>query len=171
MLDIMNRGYDREWYMDRIRAIRRIIPECGISSDIITGFCTEAEEDHQDTLSLMEWSEYDFSYMFAYSERPKTQAARKFTDDVPEEIKKRRLSEVIALQQKLSEKKTKAQVGKVHRVLVEHESKKSDEMWMGRNTQNTVVVFPKEHFKPGDYADVLVERCTATTLIGKAVKN
>jgi tRNA-2-methylthio-N6-dimethylallyladenosine synthase len=170
MLDIMNRGYDREWYMDRIRAIRSIIPECGISSDIITGFCTETEEDHQDTLSLMEWSEYDFSYMFAYSERPKTQAARKFTDDVPEEIKKRRLSEVIALQQKLSEKKTKAQVGKVHRVLVEHESKKSDEMWMGRNTQNTVVVFPKEHFKPGDYADVLVERCTATTLIGKAVK-
>ncbi|GAB4134502.1 MAG: tRNA (N6-isopentenyl adenosine(37)-C2)-methylthiotransferase MiaB [Bacteroidia bacterium] len=170
VLELMNRGYTREWYMDRIRAIRSIIPECGISSDIITGFCTETEEEHQDTLSLMEWAEYDFSYMFAYSERPKTLAERKLEDDVPEEVKKRRLTEVINLQQQLSEKKIREAVGKVHRVLIEHTSKKSEEMWMGRNTQNTVVVFPKEHFKPGDYVDVYVDRCTATTLIGKAVQ-
>lgn len=169
VLEMMNRGYTREFYMERIKAIRRIMPDCAISSDIITGFCTETEEDHRETLSLMEWAEYDFSYMFAYSERPKTLAERKFKDDVPEEVKKRRLQEVIELQQKLSEKKTKAQVGKVHRVLVEHTSKRSEEMWMGRNSQNTVVVFPKGNFKPGDYADVLVEKCTATTLIGRVV--
>ncbi|HEU4716333.1 MAG TPA: tRNA (N6-isopentenyl adenosine(37)-C2)-methylthiotransferase MiaB [Bacteroidia bacterium] len=169
VLELMNRGYTREWYMERVSAIRRIIPDCGISADIITGFCTETEEDHAETLSLMEWAEYDFSYMFAYSERPKTLAERKFKDDVPEEIKKRRLQEVIALQQKLSEAKTKQHVGKVHRVLIEHTSKKSGDMWMGRNSQNIVVVFPKENFRPGDYANVLVETCTATTLIGRAV--
>lgn len=169
VLEVMNRGYTREQYMDRINAIKRIMPECAISSDIITGFCTETEEEHQETLSLMEWVEYDFSYMFAYSERPKTLAERQYKDDIPEEVKKRRLTEVIALQQKLSEKKTKAQVGKVHRVLIEHESKKSADMWMGRNTQNTVVVFPKGNYKKGEYVNVLVEKCTATTLIGKAI--
>lgn len=169
VLDVMNRGYTREQYMDRIHAIKRIMPDCAISSDIITGFCTETEEEHAETLSLMEWVEYDFSYMFAYSERPNTLAQRKFADDIPEEVKKRRLAEVIALQQKLSEKKTKAQVGKVHRVLIEHESKKSKDNWMGRNSQNMVVVFPKGNYKPGEYVNVLAERCTATTLIGKTI--
>ncbi len=169
MLERMNRGYTREFYMERIEAIRRILPGAGISSDIITGFCGETEEEHRDTLSLMEWVDYDFSYMFAYSERPKTLAERKFKDDVPEDVKKRRLQEVIELQQKLSERKTKTHVGKVHRVLIENTSKKSKEMWMGRNTQNIVVVFPKGNFKVGEYADVLAETCTATTLIGRAV--
>ena len=169
VLEIMNRGYTREQYMDRINAIKRIMPDCAISSDIITGFCTETEEEHQETMSLMEWAEYDFSYMFAYSERPKTLAERQYKDDIPEEVKKRRLAEVIALQKTLSEKKTKAQLGKVHRVLIEHESKKSAEMWMGRNTQNTVVVFPKENYKKGEYVNVLAEQCTATTLIGKVI--
>jgi tRNA-2-methylthio-N6-dimethylallyladenosine synthase len=170
MLELMNRGYTREWYMNRIESIRTILPGCGISADIITGFCSETEEDHQQTMSLMQWAEYDFSYMFAYSERPKTLAERKFEDDVPEEIKKRRLAEVINLQQQLSEKKTKEHVGKVHRVLIEHESKKSDAMWMGRNTQNIVLVFPKGDHKPGDYVNVLAESCTKTTLIGKVVE-
>jgi tRNA-2-methylthio-N6-dimethylallyladenosine synthase len=169
VLELMNRGYTREFYMERIEAIRRILPDSGISADIITGFCTETEEDHQETMSLMKWVQYDFSYMFAYSERPKTLAERKYTDDIPEEVKKRRLAEVIELQQQLSTVKTKAQVGKVHRVLIEHSSKKSDEMWMGRNSQNMVLVFPKGNFKPGDYANVLAETCTATTLIGRAV--
>lgn len=169
VLEAMNRGYTREFYMERVQAIRRILPDCGISADIITGFCTETEEEHRETMSLMEWAEYDFSYMFAYSERPKTLAERKFKDDVPEEVKKRRLQEVIELQQKLSAEKTKSHVGKIQRVLVEHTSKKSKDMWMGRNSQNIVVVFPKGNFKPGDYANVLAETCTATTLIGKAV--
>jgi tRNA-2-methylthio-N6-dimethylallyladenosine synthase len=155
MLEIMNRGYTREEYTD-----------CAISSDIITGFCTETEEEHQETMSLMEWVEYDFSYMFAYSERPKTLAERKYKDDIPEEVKKRRLAEVISLQQKLAEKKIKAQVGKVHRVLIEHESKKSADMWAGRNSQNAVVVFPKGNYKRGEYVNVLAESCTKTTLIG-----
>lgn len=166
MLEVMNRGYTREQYMDRINAIKRILPDCGISSDIMTGFCTETEEDHQETLSLMEWAGYDFSYMFAYSERPKTYAERTYEDDVPEEVKKRRLAEVIDLQKQLSEKAIKAGVGKVHRVLIEHQSKKSADMWAGRNSQNNVVVFPKGNYKPGDYADVLAEKCTKTTLIG-----
>lgn len=169
VLEAMNRGYTREFYMERINAIRRIMPDCGISSDIISGFCTETEADHQETLSLMEWAEFDFSYMFAYSERPKTMAERKFKDDVPEAEKKRRLQEVIDLQQKLSEKKTKSHLGKVQRVLIENTSKKSKEMWAGRNSQNIVVVFPKGDFKKGEYANVLAETCTATTLIGRAV--
>jgi len=169
LLEAMNRGYTREDYVDRINAIKRILPDCGISSDIITGFCTETEEDHKETLSLMEWVGYDFSYMFAYSERPKTLAERQFKDDVPEEVKKARLAEVIVLQQKLSQAKTRASVGKVHRVLIEHESKKSSAMWMGRNSQNNVVVFPKGNFKKGEYVNVLAESCTVATLIGKAV--
>jgi tRNA-2-methylthio-N6-dimethylallyladenosine synthase len=169
VLEMMNRGYTREFYMDRINAIRRILPDAGISSDIISGFCSETEEEHRETLSLMEWAQFDFSYMFAYSERPKTMAERKFKDDIPEEVKKRRLAEVIELQQKLSEARTKTYVGKVHRVLIENTSKKSKEMWAGRNSQNIVVVFPKGNFKVGDYANVLAESCTATTLIGRAV--
>ncbi len=169
LLEMMNRGYTREWYMERINAIRRIIPHCGISTDIITGFCSETDEEHKDTISLMEWAQYDFSYMFAYSERPKTLAERKYKDDVPEETKKQRLYEVVALQQKLSGARTKLGLGKVHRVLVEGISKKSDEMLSGRNSQNTVVVFPKGEFKKGDYVNVLAERCTVATLIGSVV--
>lgn len=169
MLERMNRGYTREQYLKRIESIRRILPDCGISTDIIAGFCGETEEEHQDTLSLMEWAVYDFAFMFNYSERPGTMAARKFADDVPQEVKTRRLNEIIALQQKHSAIKTQNALNKVHKVLVEGFSKKSDEMLMGRNTQNTVVVFPKENFKTGDYVNVLVESCTSTTLIGKAI--
>lgn len=169
VLGVMNRGYTREEYMDRVNAIKRIIPDCGISSDIITGFCTETEEDHQETLSLMQWVGFDFSYMYAYSERPKTYAERNLTDDVPEEVKMRRLREVISLQQKLTTEKIKAGVGKVHRVLIEHESKKSADMWSGRNSQNNIVVFPKGNYKKGEYANVLAESCTITTLIGITV--
>jgi tRNA-2-methylthio-N6-dimethylallyladenosine synthase len=165
----MNRGYTREWYLNRIEAINRILPGCGISTDIITGFCTETEEDHQDTLSLLKQVQYDYAFLFMYSERPKTLAERKFKDDVPEEIKSRRQSEIVALQRENSAIKTKAGVGKVHKVLIEGFSKKSDEMFMGRNTQNTVVVFPKENYKKGDYVNVLVTSCTASTLIGHAV--
>ena len=166
---MMNRGYTREWYLNRIDSIRKIIPDCGISMDIITGFCSEKEEEHQDTLSLMEAVKYDFGYMFAYSERPKTLAERKYKDDVPAEVKSRRLAEIVALQLKHSAERTKQGVGKVHRVLVEGTSKKSKEELFGRNTQSTVVVFPKENFKVGDYVNVLADRCTGGTLIGKAV--
>ena len=169
VLEQMNRGYTREWYLERIAAIRRIIPGCGISTDIITGFCGETEEDHQETLGLMEAVQYDFAFMFAYSERPKTLAERKYKDDVPEETKKRRLNEVIALQLKQGEKQVREQVGKVHKVLIEGTSKKDENMFFGRNSQNVVVVFPKESFKKGDYVNVLAERSTSATLIGKVI--
>jgi tRNA-2-methylthio-N6-dimethylallyladenosine synthase len=169
VLERMNRGYTREWYMGRIEAIRKIIPGCGISTDIISGFCGETEEDHQETLSLMEWVGYDFAYMFAYSERPKTLAERKYPDDVPELVKKRRLTEIVELQQKLSGVQTRKGLGKVHTVLAEGISKKSPEQLSGRNSQNTVVVFDKKHFKKGDYVHVLADNCTAATLIGKSV--
>lgn len=169
ILELMNRGYTREWYLSRIDAIRRIVPDAGISMDIITGFCTETEEEHQDTLTLMEAVKYDFGYMFAYSERPKTLAERKYKDDVPAEVKSRRLAEIVELQLKHSAERTKAGVGKVHRVLVEGVSKKSKDELFGRNSQSTVVVFPKENYKPGDYVNVLADNCTGGTLIGKAV--
>ena len=169
ILEMMNRGYTREWYLNRIAAIRRIIPDAGISMDIITGFCSETEKEHQDTLSLMEDVKYDFGYMFSYSERPKTLAERKYKDDVPSEVKSRRLQEIVDLQVKHSAFRTKQGVGKVHRVLVEGTSKKSKEELFGRNSQNTVVVFPKENYKKGDYVNVMVESCTGGTLIGKAV--
>ena len=169
VLERMNRGYTREWYLNRIEAIRRIIPGCGISTDMITGFCGETEEQHRETVSLMEEVKYEFAYLFKYSERPGTLAQRKYTDDVPEETKLRRLQEVIALQQKHSAEKVKEGVGKVHSVLIEGTSKKSEEMFFGRNTQNTVVVFPKENFKKGQYVDVLADNCSLTTLIGKVV--
>lgn len=171
VLERMNRGYTREDYMDRIQAIRRIIPGCAVSTDIITGFCGETEQDHQDTLSLMEWSGYHFSYMFKYSERPKTLAERQYKDDVPEDVKTRRLTEIVDLQQTLSKKRMEGMTGKTHRVLVEGPSKRSSDMLMGRNSENAVVVFPKENFKPGDYVDVKAESCTAATLIGKAISN
>jgi tRNA-2-methylthio-N6-dimethylallyladenosine synthase len=170
ILELMNRGYTREWYLNRIEAIRRIIPDCGISMDIISGFCTETEEEHEDTLSLMEAVKYDFGYMFSYSERPNTQAQRKLNDDVPAETKKRRLQEIIDLQMKHAFIRNKEQVGKTHKVLVEGVSKKSNEELYGRNSQNTVIVFPREYYKAGDYVLVNVEDCTSATLKGKAIK-
>jgi len=170
ILNKMNRGYTREWYLDRIAAIRRIIPGCGISTDVITGFCGETEEQHRETLSLMEEVRYDFAFMFAYSERPKTLAERKYKDDVPEEVKKRRLSEVVALQRTHSEYNIRNMVGQVHKVLIEGFSKKSDDMLMGRNSQNAVVVFPKKEYKTGQYVLVKVDRCTSSTLIGEVVE-
>ncbi len=167
VLDRMNRGYSREKYMDRITAIRRIIPDCAISTDIISGFCGETEEEHADTLSLMEWAAYDFAYMFKYSERPGTAAEKKFSDDVPESVKSRRLQEIVDLQQRLSAARTKEALGKTFRVLIEGNSRKSEEMLAGRNSQNTVVVFPKENHQPGEYVQVRITHCTAATLIGE----
>ena len=169
VLEAMARNYTREWYMDKITMIRNIIPDCGISCDIIAGFCTETEEEHQDTLSLIEWAKFDFSYMYKYSERPGTPAAKKLTDDIPEDIKGRRLSEIIAVQNKVSKEKSSEYIGKEVVVLVENSSKKSDQDWMGRNDQNLVVVFPKENYQKGEFVKVLVERVTTTTLIGKAI--
>jgi tRNA-2-methylthio-N6-dimethylallyladenosine synthase len=169
VLDLMNRGYTREWYMERIKAIRDFIPDCGISTDTISGFCTETEEDHLETLSLMEWVGYEFSYMFKYSERPKTLAERKFGDDVPEPVKQRRLSEIINLQSKLSLISNKRDLNKVFQVLVEGKSKRSNEFLSGRTPQNKVVIFPKEHHQPGDFVNVLITECTPATLIGTAI--
>ena len=169
VLKLMNRTYDRHWYVERVLAIRRILPGCGISSDIITGFCTETEEEHQDTLSLMEWAEFGFSYMYKYSERPGTLAARKYEDDIPEEVKAKRLDEIIAMQSKLSRQSNAKDVGNVHRVLAESISKRSTEHLSGRNDQNKVVIFPRENFKPGDYVDVTITDYTAATLLGKAI--
>jgi len=168
ILKAMNRLHTREEYFQLIDNIRSIIPDCAISQDMITGFPTESEEDHQDTLSLMEYVKYDFGFMFAYSERPGTMAARKLEDDVPEETKKRRLTEIVNLQQKHSHFRTQQNVGKVVEVLIEKESKKSTEHWSGRTTQNTVAVFPKEHYKVGDFVNVRINECTSATLIGEA---
>jgi tRNA-2-methylthio-N6-dimethylallyladenosine synthase len=171
ILKLMNREYSREWYMDRISAIRRIIPGCALSTDMIAGFCTETEEDHMETLSLMEWAGFDFAYMFKYSERPGTKAARKYADDVPDKVKTKRLNEIIALQNRLSAKSKKGDVGKIHHLLIEGTSKKSDDQLFGRNSQNKVVVFPKENYRKGEYVNVLVERSTSATLIGKITLN
>ncbi len=167
ILEMMNRGYDREWYINRIEAIRKIIPGCGISTDTISGFCSETEKEHQDTLSLMEYVGYEFAYMFIYSERPGTLAARQYPDDVPDDVKSRRLQEIINLQLKLSMISNQKDLGKVHKVLAESISKRSKEHLSGRNDQNKVVIFPKENFQPGDYVNVLVDDCTSATLLGK----
>lgn len=169
ILKEMNRQHTREEYMALIDRIRAIIPDCAISQDMITGFPTETEQDHQDTLDLMEYVKYDFGYMFAYSERPGTLAARKMVDDVPEDVKLRRLQEIVDLQQKHSGIRTQAFVGKVVEVLIEKESKKSSAHWSGRTSQNTVAVFPKEHYQPGDFVLVRIDDCTSATLIGEAV--
>ena len=169
ILKEMNRLHTRQEYFELIDSIREIMPDCAISQDMITGFPTETEEDHQDTLSLMEYVKYDFGFMFAYSERPGTLAARKLEDDIPLDVKKRRLAEVIALQQEHSLYNTQKQVGKTVEVLIEKASKKSDAEWAGRNSQNTVVVFPKEHYNVGDFVNVEILDCTSTTLLGKAV--
>lgn len=170
ILELMNRTYDRSWYMERVQAIYRIIPDCAISSDIITGFCNETEAAHQDTLSMMEFANYSMSYMFAYSERPGTPAAKKLKDDVPEEVKKRRLDEVIRLQNQLSYKHNIADIGRVFKVLIEGDSKRSDQEFKGRNSQNKMIVFPKKGaFKPGDYVMVRVTDATSATLRGEIV--
>lgn len=170
MLERMNRGYSREQYIERINSIRRILPDCAISTDIIAGFCGETEEEHQATLSLMEWVNYDFAYMFKYSERPGTAAAKKMKDDISEEEKSRRLSEIVAMQQKMSAERTKLGLHKTHRVLIEGLSKKSDQMLSGRTSQNLVIVFPKENYNPGEYVNVYADDCTKATLIGHIVK-
>ncbi|MDP4935589.1 MAG: tRNA (N6-isopentenyl adenosine(37)-C2)-methylthiotransferase MiaB [Salibacteraceae bacterium] len=170
VLHRMNRGYTREWYFDRIDAIRRIMPDCAISTDIIAGFCGETEAEHQDTVSLMQAVNYDFAYMFFYSERPKTLAARKFEDDVPEVEKKRRLTEIIDVQMAHSLISNQKAVGKIHKVLVEGDSRRSSEHQCGRNTQNVMCVFPKKGNKSGDYVNVKVTECTAATLLGEIVE-
>jgi tRNA-2-methylthio-N6-dimethylallyladenosine synthase len=169
ILQLMNRTYTREWYMAKIDRILSVLPECGLSTDVIAGFCTETEEDHRDTLSLMEYARYDMSYMFFYSERPGTLAARRYQDDVPEEVKKRRLEEIVRLQNRLSLEKNKRDVGKIFTVLIEGDSKKSAGDWRGRNTQNKVVVFPKSvsALQKGDYTRVEIVDCTGATLIGR----
>lgn len=171
VLELMNRTYTREWYMERIDAIRRILgDECGVSQDMIAGFCTETEEEHRDTLSLMEYAKFDFGFMFAYSERPGTLAAKKFADDIPEETKKRRLSEIIEVQQRLSLARNQQLVGTIQRVLIEGTSKRSDDDLSGRNDQNKKVVFPRENFEKGQYVDVLITECTTVTLLGHVVQ-
>ncbi len=169
ILAAMNRQHTREEYMALIDKIYAIIPDISLSQDMIAGFPTETEEDHQDTLSLMEYVKYDFGFMFAYSERPGTLAARKMEDDVPEEVKKRRLNEIIDLQQRIGLERTQRFIGQEVEVLIEKESKRSDAHWSGRNSQNTVVVFPKENYKVGEFVMVKITDCTAATLIGEAV--
>ncbi|HEY8367412.1 MAG TPA: tRNA (N6-isopentenyl adenosine(37)-C2)-methylthiotransferase MiaB [Bacteroidia bacterium] len=166
VLSVMNRGYSREWYMERIDAIRRIMPDCAISTDIITGFCSETDEEHQDTLSLMEYSKFDYAYMFKYSERPGTPAAKKMQDDVSEEVKGKRLQEVIELQTRLSLESNKKDLGKVMEVLVEGPSKKNPEEYCGRTSTNKMVVFPKQNTQKGDYVWVEIKDCTSATLKG-----
>ncbi len=166
ILKMMNRTYDREWYMNRVEAIRRILPGCGISTDTITGFCSETEEDHQETLSIMEEVRFDFAYMFKYSERPGTPAAKNFEDDVPEEVKSRRLTEIITLQKQHSYARLLSQIGTRHTVLVEGTSKKSLLDLSGRNDRNAMVVFPSPgNINPGEYADVIIRDCTSATLL------
>jgi tRNA-2-methylthio-N6-dimethylallyladenosine synthase len=171
VLQRMNRTYTREWYLSRIKRIRELIPDCGISSDIISGFCGETEDDHQLTLSLISESRFDFSYMYFYSERPGTLAAKRYPDDIPETEKKRRLEEIIRLQRKISEESNRYDIGRISKVLIEGDSKRSQSEWMGRNDQNKVVVFPKEGLtlQKGDYAILKIVQSTGGTLIGSAI--
>ncbi len=170
ILKLMNRTYDREWYMDKVKRIYEVIPDCAISSDIITGFCSETEEEHQDTLSIIEWAKYTMSYMFYYSERPGTLAARKYPDDIDLKTKKRRLQEVVDLQLEMSHQHNLNDIGKTFEVLVEGTSKKSDQDYKGRNSQNKMIIFPKvEGIKIGDYVMVKVGDTTKATLKGKIV--
>ena len=172
VLQLMNRTYTQEWYKAKVDRIRSILPDCGISADIIAGFCTEQEEDHTDTLSVMEYAKFDFSYMFFYSERPGTLAARRYQDDVPEATKKRRLQEIVEKQNQLSLQSNQRDLGKVFTVLIEGDSKKNDREWKGRNSQNKVIVFPKSAdttLDKGSYAQVRVTECTQATLRGELV--
>ena len=169
VLQMMNRTYSREWYIAKVNRIRELIPDCGLSTDMITGFCTETEKDHQQSLSLMEYCKYDLAYMYFYSERPGTLAARRFSDDVPEAVKKRRLQEMIDLHRIHSLQSMQRDVGKTFKVLVEGVSKKSNEELFGRTDQNKVVVFPKGNLKKGEYVFTKIIDCTAGTLIAKLV--
>jgi tRNA-2-methylthio-N6-dimethylallyladenosine synthase len=170
ILELMNRTYTREWYLERVSKIKEILGEdCGVSHDMIAGFCTETEEDHQETLSLMDQVIFDYGYMFFYSERPGTPAAKKFEDDVPLEIKKRRVNEIIDKQRQHSAIRNQESVGKVFKVLIEGESKKSKDDFAGRNDQNKVIVFPRKHYKKGDYVNVFVNSCTSGTLLGQII--
>jgi len=169
MLKRMNRKHTREEYITLIDNVRKIIPDCGISHDIMTGFCGETEKEHKETISLMEYVKYDFGFMFAYSDRPGTLASKKMEDDVPIAVKKRRLTEIIELQQKHSLYRTQQQIGKIEEVLIEATSKKSDKHWKGRNSQNTVVVFPKNNENIGDFVNVKIINCTSATLLGEAI--
>jgi len=171
ILELMNRGYTREWYLNKINRIREIMPNCSISTDIITGFCSETIDEHQDTLSLMETVAYDSAFMFYYSERPGTLAARKYPDDIPELEKKRRLSEVIEVQQKLALNSNLKDIGKTFEILIEGNSKRSEKDWCGRNSQNKMVVFPKDNYplKPGDYVSVLINQASTATLLGEII--
>jgi len=166
ILQLMNRTYTREWYIKKVDRIREILPGCALSTDVITGFCTETEEDHQDTMTLMDYGQYDLAYMFFYSERPGTLAARRYQDDIPEEVKKRRLSEIVDLHRAQSLKSMQQDVGKTFKVLIEGVSKRSEDQLFGRTDHNKVVVFPKEDFRKGEYIWVKVEDCTAGTLLG-----
>ena len=170
ILKKMKRLHTRQEYLDLIKKIKKIIPNCGISHDIMTGFPSESEKDHQDTLTLMEEVKYDFGYMFAYSERPGTYAGRNFNDDITKEIKQRRLEEIINLQQKHSKERNQRFMNLTCAVLIDKSSKKSNEFWSGRTSENNVVVFPKQDFSPGDIVDVRIENCTSATLIGKVEK-
>lgn len=170
VLERMNRGYSREWYIDRIEAIRRIVPNCGISTDVITGFCEETDEEHKETLTLMDYVVYDFAYMYKYSERPKTLAERRFTDDIPEEIKGKRLAEIVEKQRAHSLINNKKQVGNIYKVLIEGFSKKSQEQMCGRNGRNAMIVFPKGDFEKGQYVMVQINDCTSATLLGEVVE-
>ena len=169
VLQLMNRNYTREWYMAKIDRIKEIMPDCSLSSDIIAGFCTETEEDHLETIEIMNYAGYDMSYMFFYSERPGTLAQRRYRDDIPEDVKKRRLQEIVETQNRLSLKGNQKDVGKRFKVLIEGNSKKSDQAWMGRTSQNKVVIFPKGNYtlKPGCYAEVVINNCTQATLFGE----
>ena len=170
ILELMNRTYDRAWYMNRIDAIKKILPGCAISTDVITGFCSETEAEHQETLSMMDYVQYDFAYMFMYSERPGTLAAKRYADDISEEVKGRRLREIVDKQQAHSHLRLLEQIGEVQQVLIEKRSKKSALDYSGRSDKNATVVFPADdRFKPGDYVNVLIEKCTTATLIGKII--
>jgi tRNA-2-methylthio-N6-dimethylallyladenosine synthase len=166
----MNRPYSREWYIAKVDRIREILPDCGISTDMIAGFCTETEEDHQDSLSLMHYCKYDLAYLYFYSERPGTLAARRFKDDVPLDTKKRRLQELVDILRQTSLESMQKDVGKTFKVLVEGVSKRNENEYFGRNGQNKVIVFPKEDTRPGDYINVKVHSCTSGTLIGTIVR-
>ena len=168
LLQLMNRTYTREWYMSKINRIREIMPDCSITSDLITGFCTETEDDHQDSLSLMEFSKYDMSYMYFYSERPGTLAAKRYEDDIPEDIKKRRLQEIVDKQGILSTASNRNDIGRTFKVLIEGNSKRSDKDWVGRTSQNKITVFPKGNadYKKGDYVWVTIQDYTRATLLG-----
>ena len=170
VLELMNRTYDREWYTNKVNRIYEIMPECAISSDVITGFCSETEDEHQDTISMIKYAKYSMSYMFFYSERPGTLAARKYEDDIPLKVKKRRLSEVIEVQMKISYEHNKLDVGKTFEVLIEGDSKKSDQDFKGRNSQNKQIIFPKQSgYKVGDNVDVKVASFTSATLLGEII--